>query len=534
MQNSLTTAHAFSGGGGCSEGAIAAGYAPIWAIESDPYACAVYRKRFPKTLLIEADITQLSDEFILTLPVPDVYIFGSPCFTEGHMVLTDAGLKPIEDIREGDIVVTHNGNLAPVIKVGCDYKNVISLKGYGHYGVTCTPDHPFWASAKKYGDPAWLKACDLVGGYWATLNSYPNIEIPSIERYSTSRTKALPSISAEFFEVIGFWLGDGWVRDELRNSENRKNSNNGQIVFGVNENKADRLRCLLTNLGINFWEVRERTVVKIRICSVPLTKWIVANFGKGAKEKSIPTWCLGMQKDYREALLSGYLQTDGNRIKASITETYKLSTISRKLAIGVKTLASTLGMSASMYLYQRPSTHVIEGRVVNQLPCYEIRIATYSNMTYESSIHRLLPVKSISTSPIVQKVYNITVAGDSSYIVDGFAVHNCPDFSLAGKRAGIAGTRGQLFFEGLRQIKLLQPPAFLWEQVSAVLSSGGGQDFIKILDAFAEVGYVGTWQVRNGNRHVPQNRERLFCVGIHRRYQGDVTEADQEILAGDF
>ncbi|WP_414690175.1 DNA cytosine methyltransferase, partial [Nostoc sp.] len=101
----------------------------------------------------------------------------------------------------------------------------------------------------------------------------------------------------------------------------------------------------------------------------------------------------------------------------------------------------------------------------------------------------------------------------------------CPDFSLAGKRAGIEGTRGQLFFEYVRFLKILQPPAFCWEQVSAVLSSGNGLDYIKILDAFTEVGYVGTWQVRNGDRHEPQNRERLFCVGLHRRYSGDNSKA---------
>ncbi|WP_368041853.1 DNA cytosine methyltransferase [Nostoc sp. TCL240-02] len=110
----------------------------------------------------------------------------------------------------------------------------------------------------------------------------------------------------------------------------------------------------------------------------------------------------------------------------------------------------------------------------------------------------------------------------------------CPDFSLAGKRAGIEGTRGQLFFEFVRCLQIIQPPAFLWEQVSAVLSSGKGLDFIKILDAFAEVGYVGSWQVRNGKRHVPQNRERLFCVGIHRRYSGDNTKSRKENFTGNI
>ncbi|QLE42272.1 DNA cytosine methyltransferase [Nostoc sp. C052] len=101
----------------------------------------------------------------------------------------------------------------------------------------------------------------------------------------------------------------------------------------------------------------------------------------------------------------------------------------------------------------------------------------------------------------------------------------CQNFSLAGDRTGIKGTRSGLFFEFIRFLEIKQPPFVLWENVDSVLSSGGGQDFIKILDAFAEVGYVGNWQVRNGNRHVPQNRERIFVVGMHRRYSGNNSQA---------
>ncbi|WP_442938193.1 DNA cytosine methyltransferase [Nostoc sp.] len=110
----------------------------------------------------------------------------------------------------------------------------------------------------------------------------------------------------------------------------------------------------------------------------------------------------------------------------------------------------------------------------------------------------------------------------------------CQNFSLAGDRTGLEGDRSSLFFEFIRFLQILQPPFVLWENVSSVLSSGGGEDFIKILDAFAAMGYMGNWQVRNGNRHVPQNRERLFCVGIHRRYQGDRAEANEENFAGNI
>ncbi|WP_442943976.1 DNA cytosine methyltransferase [Nostoc sp.] len=110
----------------------------------------------------------------------------------------------------------------------------------------------------------------------------------------------------------------------------------------------------------------------------------------------------------------------------------------------------------------------------------------------------------------------------------------CVDFSLAGKRAGINGTRGSLFFEGLRWIRIQRPPALLFENVRGILSADKGTAFPQVIQAFTSLGYRCTWQLRNGNRHVPQNRERVFIVGYHGGGQGDSTEDRQEILAGNI
>lgn len=91
----------------------------------------------------------------------------------------------------------------------------------------------------------------------------------------------------------------------------------------------------------------------------------------------------------------------------------------------------------------------------------------------------------------------------------------CQDLSMAGNRAGINGIRSSCFFEFVRFLRLLQPPSFIFENVAGLLSSNSGEDFATILKSFAQVGYVGTWQVRNGSRWVPQNRQRVFCVGYH-------------------
>lgn len=92
----------------------------------------------------------------------------------------------------------------------------------------------------------------------------------------------------------------------------------------------------------------------------------------------------------------------------------------------------------------------------------------------------------------------------------------CTDLSTAGKRNGINGSHSSLFFEGVRFLRLQQPSAFIFENVAGIISSNNRQDLAIVLSAFAELGYMGSWQKRNGSRYVPQNRERVFFVGIHR------------------
>ncbi|WP_109009248.1 DNA cytosine methyltransferase [Nostoc commune] len=110
----------------------------------------------------------------------------------------------------------------------------------------------------------------------------------------------------------------------------------------------------------------------------------------------------------------------------------------------------------------------------------------------------------------------------------------CPDFSLAGKRTGLAGVRGQLFFEGLRFLRLQRPSAFVFENVDGLLSADKATAFPQVIEAFTSLGYRCTWQLRNGNRHVPQNRERVFVVGYHGGGQGDTAKGREEIVAGNI
>jgi len=91
----------------------------------------------------------------------------------------------------------------------------------------------------------------------------------------------------------------------------------------------------------------------------------------------------------------------------------------------------------------------------------------------------------------------------------------CQDFSIAGKRRGLAGAKSSLAWEFIRGLRSKKPRYFLWENVKGVMSSRGGWDFANLLTAFSESGYSLWWQVLNAKDFgVPQNRERIFVIGF--------------------
>jgi DNA (cytosine-5)-methyltransferase 1 len=106
----------------------------------------------------------------------------------------------------------------------------------------------------------------------------------------------------------------------------------------------------------------------------------------------------------------------------------------------------------------------------------------------------------------------------------------CQAFSLAGKRKGKEDLRGILFFNSLEFIQNNNPRFFIFENVKGLLSDDGGNTFqewvnylggksvngVPVLFPYdGSVNYHLYWQVLNAKKHgVPQNRERVFLVGI--------------------
>lgn len=106
----------------------------------------------------------------------------------------------------------------------------------------------------------------------------------------------------------------------------------------------------------------------------------------------------------------------------------------------------------------------------------------------------------------------------------------CQAFSLAGKRKGEDDERGILFYNSHEFIQKNNPRYFIFENVRGLLSDADGVTFKVWLDMLGGKSVNGNpvlfpnknstpyhiyWQVLNAKHYgVPQNRERVFIIGI--------------------
>ncbi|HEX8730098.1 MAG TPA: DNA (cytosine-5-)-methyltransferase, partial [Ktedonobacterales bacterium] len=106
----------------------------------------------------------------------------------------------------------------------------------------------------------------------------------------------------------------------------------------------------------------------------------------------------------------------------------------------------------------------------------------------------------------------------------------CNDLSLAGARQGLAGKQSSAFWGFIRALEELgarRPPLVLLENVPGFLTSHGGADFTRALQALDALGYmVDTFQL-DAARFTPQSRRRLFVVGAQAAlFAAEVGEAE--------
>ncbi|MBT1161789.1 Hint domain-containing protein [Bifidobacterium sp. SO1] len=369
------------------------------------------------------DITRLDKD---NLPYTDVICGGSPCFPAGSLVLTDHGFMPIEHVKVGDRVLTHKGNWKPVTDIGSHIGDTIILRGQGTPGIECTPNTLFltcgasrqW-SPRKNGyeriqtDFKWVPVNDLIGRWICNVASVPPLSIPEFQ-YPNAVVRRIRMDTA-FFYFVGRFLGDGWL--SIVHMKNGK-GDSCRVHICDSFDKEREMIDHFNETDLHFYKSYTATTVKFTCYSMALYRWLYENFGKGAKGKRIPSWVFGMRKEWRDALIRGYRDSDGSKTKNGWTAL----SVSENLILGMKTLMLMEGKGVSLSSYQAHRAHYLRGGLVKDSRTYNLAIFDHSKLGFIRPDSFWGRVRRAEEGRKGERLYGLRVEDDCSYTVDGIAV----------------------------------------------------------------------------------------------------------------
>ncbi len=400
------------------------------------------------------------------------YIEG--CFTKGNKVLTDQNYKPIEEIKVGDSVLTHDGNYKKVQEVYArPYSGVIQrikIKGDGINTIEVTNDHPFLYVDKlkqrernkgwnvRWNTPQFFKKNDyLVLPINKTVRSKDFHEV-EIKEYAGKKAgfkkvrKKIPS-TKEFFKLAGYYLAEGSI----------SGGSYLNFSFGSHERGyIEEVKILLQKV-FNIEKMQEFTHKKnhgtsVVVSSVELCR-LFEQFGRGANKKEIPEWMLFEQPEKQQELITSYFCGDGNyynqrsKKTTALKELFRINSVSEKLIVQCRDILLRLGIVAfinkrdrstegrqAMYTLGITGDHMGKfGKMVGKEVTMQLGKNKRGSRLGINENFAFFPIQSIELHEVRnEKVYNFSVTDNETYCVNGVAVHNCssPRYAQSSLHAG--------------------------------------------------------------------------------------------------
>ena len=397
---------------------------------------------------------------------PDVSMGCAPAGS--RILMADGRQVPIELVREGDLVVSHTGEARRVeILMRRKYEGALyRFKVYGfRRWLSLTDEHPLWLvradqfdcgpSTKQVNKGRRQRRCtplvkqrskgctdcrrqpdyrfDWVRADEVDVGDYLAFPVPStINETIQSEDEA---------RLLGYYLAEGFV-------ENYNERPLEQITFCLNlleKELADEIEMIARRLGASVvWhdEQPDKGGRYVHVISKDLASKCLRYCGTGAKIKQVSSEILYMPVERQLRFLGAYLDGDGGTYEGSVY----FSTASEQLSGQLFVMLARCGMIASVNeIEHSPSEKSVVRKDTIE---YQVWVGTdfspvlgpFTRKPVRASIkmrgqrffhdhegtrYIMSPVMEIEEQAYGDAVYNFSVEGDDSYVVEGLAVHNC-------------------------------------------------------------------------------------------------------------
>ncbi|MEM2910232.1 MAG: ribosome biogenesis/translation initiation ATPase RLI [Nitrososphaerota archaeon] len=313
------------------------------------------------------------------------------CLDPDTGVVTEAGLKPIKEIRVGDRVLTHKGRFKTVLSksvrayTGPLYR--IEVYGIAEH-VALTEEHPLLVASK----------CQNGNGFMFTWKTPPELReddylcIPIVSTDDGLAQSLRLQLTFELGVVFGYYLARGYVEG-------------GEVVFSFNgESLAKKAEELLERcFGV---KARHEGSGLVTVNSESLANLLSNLLGNSEGSKRIPVNFLSAPFDFLRGIISGFLSVGKNGVALcnSVGNAYILKLMAAKLGLFFSVSKATIECNKNVYMVS----------------------FTDNKKIVPSQNYQLHPIDSIKVEYVKDYlVMNLEVEDDETYNATGLVVHNC-------------------------------------------------------------------------------------------------------------
>lgn len=355
------------------------------------------------------------------------------CQLAGTLVSTSNGMKPIEDINVGDLVLTHKGRFRRVTElIKKDYEGPLySIKRRKDFRPIClTAEHPLWVH--RDGEFKWLTPGEIrpetdslftprmnFGSRDSIfLSDYVDMPVKDgmiCKRHGHPVHKSVPDevkLTEDVMFILGLFAADGHA------GWNAKRNAPGAITFALHRHsKSELIERTRKFFDGTVTQTSENGVCVTAYCA-PWSTFLRNVIGVG-RSKRIPSFVWECPESLQRAFHDGMFAGDGStsitpRGNGRVTNPFKSYTsVSPSLAYGCAQLLSNLGF--------HPGVSYSKDRDAYTLNWSDRRVGWYKEVDGGFSTE----VEDVRCEHYSGVVYNFEVDEDRSYVTDRTAVHNC-------------------------------------------------------------------------------------------------------------
>jgi Fe-S cluster assembly protein SufB len=359
------------------------------------------------------------------------------CLPAGEQVALGDRWTNIEQVKPGDWIPTETGLLAKVKSVMTRpyHGELVVIRPISRYNTfRLTPEHPVLAIkrpavlVKRQPRKHW-KAEVSTQLLNATRPTYiPAGELREGDFLVYPKIKPLPAQeqpSKEQLRLLGYYLAEGsaYLHKIL-------NVHVVSFSFGLQERSlVGEVKQLIHDLtGKRAMEIQSprKHGTEVRIYSKELHDFVIEHAGKGAASKQLSAVVMAQPDELLRELVETYAAGDGNIAFRGRSEMRRLITASESLARQLQEILGRLGIYASIQ-FRQGRDDMLLGRHITRGDQWWV-VYTYNKHMGEvraCADYFLVPIKETRREPYTGMVFNLDVEAPNSYLVRGFAVHNC-------------------------------------------------------------------------------------------------------------